>query len=630
MRKIFVTGIGTDVGKTFVSAVLTEALKADYWKPVQCGFEPITDSALVKKLLSNTESKIQPETYLLKEPLSPHAAAQRENVVIDLKKITLPDSKNSALIIEGAGGLMVPLNDKDLMVDLITYFKAETIVVADFYLGSINHTLLTCSELKNRSIPVTGIIFNGDFNQESADIILKQTGLKMLGAIPREKEINAQVVSKYASQFKNVQMGLVERDKAVVWHPYTDDKLYGTPVPVVSAQGAYLFAENGDKYLDAVSSWWTNIHGHSHPHIVEKVTAQIQKLDHVIFSGFTHEPAIVLAEKLLKRLPSNQSKIFYSDNGSTAVEVAVKMALQYWYNKGEIKNKVIAFKNGYHGDTFGAMSVSSRSTFTKPFENLLFDVIFIDLPVKGNEEKVISQLESQIENHKTQISSFIFEPLVQGTAGMLMYEPEVLSQLLSICKKNNIITIADEVLTGFGRTGKFFATDYMDTKPDLFCLSKGLTGGTMAFGVTSCTQNIYEAFSNANAFKKFFHGHSYTANPIACSAAIAGLELFEQGNVFKDIERISKMHEQFVKKIRSSVKIKEARSKGTILAIELTVAGGADYFNDTRANAYTYFMSKKILMRPLGNIIYVMPPYCVSNDDLNYIYNSIEYFLGTL
>ncbi|MBL7891671.1 MAG: aminotransferase class III-fold pyridoxal phosphate-dependent enzyme, partial [Bacteroidia bacterium] len=262
-------------------------------------------------------------------------------------------------------------------------------------------------------------------------------------------------------------MSLVERDKAIIWHPYTDEKLYGTPIPIISAKGSYLFDENGMKYIDAISSWWTNIHGHSHPDIVQKVADQIKKLDHVIFSGFTHEPAVLLAEKLLARLPFNQKKIFYSDNGSTAVEVALKMAFQYWHNKGEKRTKVLAFKNGYHGDTFGAMAVSGRSAFTKPFEDMLFEVIYIDVPTPGNELKAISNLKSQISSLKSQVSTFIFEPLVQGTAGMVMFEPEVLNEMLAVCQQNNIITIADEVMTGFGRTGKFFATDHLSNKPDI-------------------------------------------------------------------------------------------------------------------------------------------------------------------
>lgn len=425
-------------------------------------------------------------------------------------------------------------------------------------------------------------------------------------------------------------MNILELDKANVWHPYTDAEVYGTPIPIVSAQGTYLVDENGKKYIDAISSWWTTIHGHSHPHIVQKISEQLKKLDHVIFSGFTHAPAVLLAEKLLNKLPSNQTKIFYSDNGSTAVEVALKMAFQYWYNKGETRNKVLAFKNSYHGDTFGAMAVSSRSSFTKPFNDLLFDVLYIETPTRGNETKALEELRLQLAKFKNQISSFIFEPLIQGTAGMVMYEPAVLDEMLTICKENSALAIADEVMTGFGRTGKFFATDYLYNKPDLFCLSKGLTGGTMAMGVTSCTQNLFNAFYGNDNSKLFFHGHSYTGNPITCSAALASLELFEQHDIFSNINRIADLHAIFVQRISTHAKINEARSKGTILAIDIRTDATSSYFNNIRLKAYRFFIAKGIVMRPLGNIIYVLPPYCISTDDLKYIYSSIEEFLNTL
>ncbi len=424
-------------------------------------------------------------------------------------------------------------------------------------------------------------------------------------------------------------MTLIERDKMLVWHPYSDNELYGTPIPVVSAKGSYLFDENGQKYIDAVSSWWTSIHGHSHPHIAQKVSEQIRKLDHVIFSGFTHESAVLLAEKLIKRLPLNQKKIFYSDNGSTAVEVALKMAFQYWHNRGQVRTKVIAFKNAYHGDTFGAMSVSGRGIFTKPFQDLLFDVVYVDVPTPGKEMQVVLELKSLLSNTHDQVACFIFEPLVQGTAGMVMYEPEVLNELLLICKENCVLTIADEVMTGFGRTGKFFACDHLSIQPDLFCLSKGLTGGTMAMGVTSCTQQIFDTFDGA-ASNSFFHGHSYTANPIACSAGIASLELFDTKNTFIDIALISEMHKNFVSEIVNYSTVKQARSRGTILAIELITGKDTSYFNEMRNKSYHFFINKGILMRPLGNIIYVLPPYCISADDLNYIYKTIKEFLESI
>ncbi|MDQ4140135.1 MAG: aminotransferase class III-fold pyridoxal phosphate-dependent enzyme, partial [Bacteroidota bacterium] len=284
-------------------------------------------------------------------------------------------------------------------------------------------------------------------------------------------------------------MNLASRDQQFIWHPYTQMQTAGLPLPIVRGENSWLYTETGEAYLDAVSSWWVTIHGHSHPYIAEKVAEQIKQLDHVIFAGFTHPPAVELAEKLLPLLPLNQKRVFYSDNGSTAVEVALKMAIQFWENQDKPKRRIIAFQDSYHGDTFGAMSVSSRSAFTQPFVQYLFQVDFIDVPVQGKEEQVVEQLTTLVQQGN--IAAFIFEPLLLGTAGMVMYAPEVLNQLLEICQQHDVLTIADEVMTGFGRTGKNFACDYLTVQPDIMCFSKGLTGGTMALGVTTCTEAIY-------------------------------------------------------------------------------------------------------------------------------------------
>ncbi len=415
-------------------------------------------------------------------------------------------------------------------------------------------------------------------------------------------------------------MSLVERDLNVIWHPYTQMKTAMPPIPIVRGAGACLFDEDGTRYIDAISSWWVNIHGHAHPYIAEKVALQLKKLEHVIFAGFTHEGAIELAERLLQILPDNQKKAFYSDNGSTAVEVAIKMCLQYWHNQGLSKTKILAFSNAYHGDTFGAMAVSGRSAFTAAFDNLLFEVEFIDLPDLHN----LSDLKSQITNLKSQLACFIFEPLVQGAGGMLMYEANLLSELMAHCHQEGILLIADEVFTGFGRTGKPFACNHLSQQPDIMCFSKGLTGGTMALGLTTCSAAIYEAFLSDDKLKTLFHGHSFTANPIACAAALASLDLFLAPETTENINRIVKAHQNFAQKIASHPKIKTIRQCGTILAMEWQTLDDTSYFNTLRDRLYNYFLSAGIILRPLGNIIYILPPYCITDEELNYIYTKIE------
>ncbi|MDP3466739.1 MAG: adenosylmethionine--8-amino-7-oxononanoate transaminase [Daejeonella sp.] len=416
------------------------------------------------------------------------------------------------------------------------------------------------------------------------------------------------------------QKSLVERDRDLIWHPYTQMRNAASPIPIVRGDGVYLIAEDGKKYIDAVSSWWVNIHGHSHPYIAQKVAEQLGRLEHVIFAGFTHPGAVELAERLIEILPSGQSKVFYSDNGSTAVEVALKMCFQYRSNLGDPRTKVLAFNNSYHGDTFGAMAVSSRSAFTRPFEKLLFEVEFMDVPNAGN----IEILKEYISGIASDLAAFIFEPLVQGAGGMQMYEARYLDELILHCRKNGILTIADEVMTGFGRTGKLFASDHLSEQADLMCFSKGLTGGTMALGLTTCTSDIYNAFLSDDKLKTLFHGHSFTANPVACSAALASLDLLLDNETMKNIERITQSHYEFLNKIKDHPKLKNIRQTGTILAMEWESTGETSYFNNLRDNLYNFFLDQGIILRPLGNIIYVLPPYCISPDQLNYVYLKIE------
>ncbi len=420
-------------------------------------------------------------------------------------------------------------------------------------------------------------------------------------------------------------MSLQEKDKQYIWHPFTQMQTAQNILPVVKAEGLYLFTEDGKKIMDAVSSWWTNVHGHSHPHIAKALSEQFNTLDHVIFAGFTHPKAIELAERIIGKLPF-LDKVFFSDDGSTSVEVAIKMAFQYWYNKEVPKTKIVAFKNAYHGDTFGAMSVGGRDTFNNPFNPFLFDVEFIDVPTPGNEEKVIEQLIDKVQHND--VAAFIFEPLVQGSAGMVMYSPEVLDQLIHICKTQKVITIADEVMTGFGRTGKFFATDYISNNPDIVCLSKGLTGGVLPLGLTVCTNNIYNAFLSNDHSKTFFHGHSFTGNALSCAAACASLDIFEEQHTWNQVELICESHKKFAERLANNKTFKEIRQTGTILALEFE-NGESSYFNNLRDILYNYFLEKNILLRPLGNVLYILPPYCIKQEELASIYTAIELFISS-
>lgn len=414
-----------------------------------------------------------------------------------------------------------------------------------------------------------------------------------------------------------------ERDADVLWHPYTQMKIALLSIAIEKAEGAYLFDENGKKYIDAISSWWVNMHGHAHPEIANAISEQAHKLEQVIFAGFTHQPAVELAERLLPLLPKNQKKIFLSDNGSTAVEAALKMCIQFFANQGMQKTKIIAFKESYHGDTFGSMSVSARDVFTKPFRPLLFDVVFIDTPTASNANKVVAQFQKAVDEFKDEICAFIFEPLVLGSGGMLMYGAEVLNQLMSLAKQHQIFCIADEVMTGFGRTGKFFASEYLNIEPDIICLSKGITGGFLPLGATTTTKEIYDAFYSSDKYKMLFHGHSYTGNPLACAAAVASLNIWEKENTLEKIKQIELLNKNFVEKISKHPKVKNARFKGTIMALEINSDKG-DYLSPIKEKVVPFYIENGVLLRPLGNTVYTLPPYCISEKDLNYIFEIIE------
>lgn len=418
-----------------------------------------------------------------------------------------------------------------------------------------------------------------------------------------------------------------QRDREVIWHPYTPMKVWPEAIAIVKGEGAYLIDEGGSRYLDMIASWWVNLHGHSHPYIAQKVSEQLGTLEHCMFAGFTHEPAVTLAERILAILPGAMKKVFYSDNGSTAVEVAIKMALQYWKNQDVKKNRIIALENAYHGDTFGAMSVSGRSIFTEAFSYYLFDVTFIPFAATGTSNESLSVLENALQQGN--VAAFIAEPLVQGAAGMQMYPADVLEAYFRLCRQYDTLIIADEVMTGFGRTGKLFACDHISTLPDIICLSKGLTGGALPMGITATTQEVFDAFYDDDRMKMLYHGHSFTANPTTCAAALASLDLLQREECTDRIACISKAHASFAERIKNTTKLADVRQTGTILAIEIK-AGTSSYHNSIRDAAYRFFLERKIILRPLGNIIYMVPPYCVTDAELAYTYDCITEFIQQL
>jgi adenosylmethionine-8-amino-7-oxononanoate aminotransferase len=420
-------------------------------------------------------------------------------------------------------------------------------------------------------------------------------------------------------------MTLTERDKKHVWHPFTQAFTAADPLPIVKAEGIWIYDESGNRYMDVNSSWWTINHGHGHPYIAKKIYEQFLEVDHLIFAGATHPIAVETAERIAAILPEVYQKVFFSDNGSTSVEVALKMVFQYWFNQGKQKKRFLALEGAYHGDTFGAMSVGQRGYFNEPFEHLFFDVDFLPLPTAENWDEVEQKAKELFATGE--FAGFIFEPLVQGAAGMRIYEAAYLDRLIGLAKKHHVLTIADEVMTGFYRTGTAFAINQLTNTTDIICLSKGVTGGVLPIGLTVATQAIFDAFLSPETTKALLHGHSFTGNPMACAAICASLDLFEQGDAIRTVDLLTKKHLAFIDKYADHDLIKSVKSRGTILSIEVEIGEGSTYFTSIRERAYQFFLKNELFIRPLGNVIFINPPYCISEEQIDYIYEKVIEFL---
>lgn len=395
---------------------------------------------------------------------------------------------------------------------------------------------------------------------------------------------------------------------------------------IVKAKGAILYDEDGKEYIDGISSWYTCMYGHCNETVIERVHAQMQQLDQVVFSGFTHEPAVALSEALIPILPNGQEKLFFSDNGSTATEIGIKMALQYHHNLGTKRSVLMAFEDGFHGDTFGAMSVSGLSVYNGPFADYFLEVIRIPVPTAENIEALLYQLENEIDLDT--VAGFIYEPLVQGAAAMKMHRAQDLERILRKIKSHGILAIADEVMTGFGKTGSYFASDHIDIKPDILCMSKALTAGLLPMAITSCTKEVYNAFYSDDIAKGLFHGHTYTANPLACTAALAGIDLLRSDEIQQKIREISQWHQDFDAEIKVHPKVAATRQTGVIYALDLNVR--MERYGNIRDKLFRHFMENGVFLRPLGNTIYIQAPYITTREQMQKVYNSIKSALAFL
>ena len=429
-------------------------------------------------------------------------------------------------------------------------------------------------------------------------------------------------------------MTLQTRDKRIIWHPFTQEKTAAEVIGIKRAQGSYLYDQNDKAYLDLISSWWVNIHGHAHPEIAKSIYEQAKTLEHVIFAGFTHEPAVHLCEGLQTILPSDLCKFFFSDNGSTAVEVALKMAYQYWRNLGiGEKTTFLSFDGGYHGDTFGAMSVGAKSGFHNPFKDLFFNVLSVPYPdtwdgdqeVELKEQKAINVLQRYLDDDHHRIAAIILEPLIQGASGMRMCRPQFIKSVIDLVRQHNILVIFDEVMTGFGRTGTYFALDQMGIIPDFLCISKGITGGFLPLALTVTTHKIFNAFLSDDFSTAFAHGHSYTANPLACSAAVASLKMLKTFECQNSIKNIHQMHKKGIEQLKlQCLRVEKTRIIGTIAAFDLKSSV------HLMPAIKQQFLEQGMLIRPLGHTVYLLPPYCITNEQIDSAYSKMIKIIHSL
>ena len=659
-KSIFITGTDTNIGKTIATLVLgvlaqEKGIDIGVMKPIQCAGN---DARFLKRSLGIKDpiEKINP--YLAKEPLSPHLAFARQKKTININRIKKIYDQLSAqhdlMLVEGAGGLMVPLKNDYLVADLIKDLDLDVIIVARLGLGTINHTLLTIRQVQEMGLNIRGVVFNqcekgkeGTPEKTNPDVIKKYGNVSILGTIPYLKNFQQETIKAVCTSKINIQQAFssfsfgrnrvkqyVGWDKKYLWHPFTQmqDWLIEDPLVIDQAKGQYLIDIQGNRYLDGTSSLWVNVHGHHQKSIDRAVKDQVNRLSHSTLLGLSNTAAIQLAKDLVKIAPKGLEKVFYSDNGSTSVEIAIKMAYQYWQNVGYPgKKDIVHLSNSYHGDTLGSVSVGGIDLFHKVYRNLIFKTIRIDFPdcyrlPKGKSYpdyafEHLKKFEQMLKSQHDNIAAFIVEPIVQGAAGMIVWPKGILKQMVDLCKKYDVIFIADEVATGFGRTGKMFACEHEGVTPDILCLAKGMTGGYLPLAATLTTKKIFDGFCfDYKEQKTFFHGHTYTGNSLCCAAALANIKVFKKEKILQKLQTKIKFLSERLKVFYNLCHVGDVRQKGFMVGIELVEDRetkrpypweekiGVHICRETR--------KKGVILRPLGNVIVLMPPLSITTKEL--------------
>ncbi|MFA5384111.1 MAG: adenosylmethionine--8-amino-7-oxononanoate transaminase [Eubacteriales bacterium] len=665
------TGTDTNVGKTIFASGFCGCLKRrsvdiGVMKPVQSGFKKekgdfalAGDALLLARAADLNSDFEQINPYCLEDPLTPRIAAELAGVRIDpdliMESFNKLKKKHQFMVVEGAGGILAPLNDRLLMADLIVMMGMPVIIVARANLGTINHTLLTISYARSRGLNIAGVVISsnapekGIAEKTNPGLISELGGVPLLGIIPYldkleqediiqavDDSLNWEVIETYLQEGKSKQdSNLAEKDRKYVWYPFTQmkDWISGNQIIIERGEGTSLMDINGKRYYDGVSSLWLNVHGHRKAEIDRAVSAQMGKISHSTMLGLSHRGAIELAEKLIERAPDGLEKVFYSDNGSTSVEVALKMAFQYWQHKNlKNKNKFLTLTNAYHGDTIGSVSVGGIDIFHQIFHPLLFKTIkapspycyrctFQKEPDSCGFACIAATEELMSKNHE-ELAAMIIEPKVQGAGGIIVQPPGYLSRIKELCTKYNLLLITDEVATGFGKTGKMFACEHEHITPDFLTVSKGITGGYLPLAATMVTGEIYNAFLAEHRERKtFFHGHSYTGNPLACAAALANLEIFERDKIIDKMQSKIVYLSDKLKDFARLENVGEIRQSGFMVGIELVrnkkTKEPFPIEERKGVKACLAARNKGMIIRPLDDVVVFMPPLSTEPEELD-------------
>jgi adenosylmethionine-8-amino-7-oxononanoate aminotransferase len=636
MSDLVILGTDTDAGKSTFALLWIASFGAeyDYWKPLETGN---SDSDAVRCLVPT--AVVHQPLLSLQRPVAPLLAARSENVEIPEAKAVVcarPISKRK-LLVETFGGPFSPLNDNELQIELIRALNSPCLLVTSSAVGAVGRSLQCLRALAVSGITPVGVVLIGEPDPFAVEQIVRHRQEGKVCSIVAPKIWNAAGIATAATDSRAVLLSLkasvestsksaiystgedsaarslVERDLRAVWHPYTS--LGETIAPHVcgGAQDEFLHLNDGRHVIDAISSWWTILHGHRHPVLMAALEQATKRFDHVHFAGVTHEPAVELAELLLQTSPWPDGRLFYSDNGSTAVEVALKMAYQYWCHRGEPERvHFVGFEHGYHGDTFGAMAVGRDPVFFGRFEPLLFEASIVPLSAE--------RLDAELSRNRGKTAAVILEPIVQGAGGMRMHRPQLLRELAEVTRRHGVLFIADEVMTGGGRTGTLWAHEAAEIIPDLICAGKTLAGGVLPLAATLAAPHVVEAFQTADRSKTFFHGHSFTAHPLACAVGVANWKTLMAGAPSRARE-MELFWQKALAPLRHSPNVREVRVRGSIGAVELAVDGG--YLATVGRRVQELCLERGVLLRPLGNVIYTMPPLLTSTESLQRIADGI-------